>query len=267
MGKSGLLAELARLAMQRDISVLSGRAFESEQILPFGPWIDALRAGGLARHPALPTAIDPVWRSALARLLPELGEAPIGPIEPRQLFEALSALLEAVVITRPLLGLAYAMSGRLPDGVAMLQRAAAHAEAIGFAYGRALVIGMLGEAQLLAGDIDEAVQQADEAVTLARTHGQRGWEAWALRLQAEAALARGALQEADARFADAITPAGERGMRPLVAHSRLGLGSVHARRGDADAARAETGTALAQYRAMEMPYWIARAEIVLRDIG
>ena len=158
------------------------------------------------------------------------------------------------------LGLAYAMSGRLVEGVALVERAATHAAAIGFAYSHALVVGMLGEAHLLAGEVDEAGARADEAVALARRHGQRGWEAWALRLQGEHALARGAADVADARFAEATSLAGERGMRPLLAHCRLGLGRARAVRGDRAAARREVGAALAEYRAMAMPYWIARAE-------
>ena len=55
-------------------------------------------------------------------------------------------------------------------------------------------------------------------------------------------------------------------MRPLLAHCRLGLGEVARQRGDAVAAREAVAAALAEYRAMAMPYWIARAETeLLRD--
>ena len=162
------------------------------------------------------------------------------------------------------LGLAYAMSGRLPEGVALVERAAAHAAMIGFAYGQALFVGMLGEAQLLTGDAGEAGRRAEEAVALARQHGQRGWEAWGLRLQGEHALAREAWDDAEARFAEAIALAEARGMRPLLAHCRLGGAQVCGLRGERVRARAGIGAALAEYRAMTMPYWIARAEAALR---
>jgi tetratricopeptide (TPR) repeat protein len=165
------------------------------------------------------------------------------------------------------LGLAYAMSGRLTEGVALLERAAAHARAIGFAYGHALVVGMLGEARLLAGDVDEAGRRGDEAIALARQYGQRGYEAWALRLQGEIALALAAPDVADARFEEAISLAGARGMRPLLAHCGLGLGHVQALRDDRARARAELTAALAEYHAMGMPYWIARAEDALVKLG
>jgi hypothetical protein len=49
-------------------------------------------------------------------------------------------------------------------------------------------------------------------------------------------------------------------MRPLLAHCRLGVGRVQALRDDRARARAELTAALAEYQAMGMPYWIARAE-------
>jgi hypothetical protein len=155
----------------------------------------------------------------------------------------------------------------LAEGVALVERAAAHAAAIGFAYGHALVVGMLGDALLLAGDVAEAGRRADEAVALARKHGQRGWEAWAVRLQGEHALARGAPDVADARFAEAMALARGLGMRPLLAHCRLGLGHVRASAHDHSGARAEITSALAEYRAMAMPYWIARAGEKLRTLA
>ena len=165
------------------------------------------------------------------------------------------------------LGLAYALSGRVAEGVALVARAAAHASAIGFAYGHALVVGMLGEALLLAGDVGEAGRRADEAVALARRYGQRGWEAWALRLQGEHAVARAAPDVAHDRFAEAMALAGERGMRPLLAHCRRGLGHARALQHDRDGAHAEVAAALSEYRAMAMPYWIARADADLAKLS
>jgi hypothetical protein len=67
----------------------------------------------------------------------------------------------------------------------------------------------------------------------------------------------------DARFAAATALAGELGMRPLLAHCRLGLGTAYASTGATARARGEIEAALAECRAMDMPYWCERAERAL----
>ena len=57
IGKSRLVGELADHATRRGMAVLIGRSYESEQILPFGPWVDALRAGHLADDAELPARL------------------------------------------------------------------------------------------------------------------------------------------------------------------------------------------------------------------
>ncbi|HYE92570.1 MAG TPA: AAA family ATPase, partial [Terriglobales bacterium] len=107
IGKSRLVAELASDASARGIRVLLGRAHETEQILPFRPWIDALRAGralvdldGGARARAT--------RTELVRLFPELaggsGGAPTITNESHvRLFESLDAVIDELAMTTPLL--------------------------------------------------------------------------------------------------------------------------------------------------------------------
>ena len=155
------------------------------------------------------------------------------------------------------LGDAYVRSGRGAEGLALLDRAAGHAASLGFSYSQALIVGMLGEAQLVADDVDGAARSVGSALELARRFGQRGWEARALRLDAELAAHRAAVDvaEIEARFAAAAALARELEMRPLLAHCRLGLGSAYARTGINARARTEIEEALAEYRAMDMPYW------------
>ncbi|HKB25637.1 MAG TPA: AAA family ATPase, partial [Methylomirabilota bacterium] len=166
------------------------------------------------------------------------------------------------------LGGAYALLGRLDEAIPLLARADRHAGSIGFAYGHALVIATLAEAQLLAGDVENAARTAARALTLSRQHGQRGWEAWALRLHGELAARREPLDlaAAEAHFRAAAALAGDQGMRPLLAHCRLGLGTACGHAGMADRARAELAAALAEYRAMEMPYWRDRAAAELAKV-
>lgn len=101
IGKSRLVAELVEKAFRRRARVLLGRSYESEQILPFGPWIDVLRAGHAALKASEPT-LAPAWRAELARLLPELGPPPTSPVDARRLFEAVAGLLEHLTLANPM---------------------------------------------------------------------------------------------------------------------------------------------------------------------
>ena len=73
IGKSRLVEELGAAATARGTRMLVGRAFETEQILPFRPWVDALRAGQALREIREAPAVSSSRRSELARLFPELG--------------------------------------------------------------------------------------------------------------------------------------------------------------------------------------------------
>lgn len=52
--------------------MLVGCAHEGEAFLPFGPWVDALRAGAVAGDAHSMGALAPSWRRHLGRLLPEI---------------------------------------------------------------------------------------------------------------------------------------------------------------------------------------------------
>ena len=103
VGKSRLVDELLGMAERAGARSLVGRAFESEQILPFAPWVDAFRSGGVADDRMLMTSIEPVWRAELAHLLPEIEtqEAARG-AELLHRFEAVARLLERLAMRTPL---------------------------------------------------------------------------------------------------------------------------------------------------------------------
>jgi hypothetical protein len=63
-----------------------------------------------------------------------------------------------------------------------------------------------------------------------------------------------------------MTLADELGMCPLTAHCHLGLGTLCARTGRREQARAELSAAMALYRTMDMPFWLARAEAALAQV-
>ena len=55
-------------------------------------------------------------------------------------------------------------------------------------------------------------------------------------------------------------------MRPLVAHCHLGLGTLYARTGQREQARAELSAAIDLYRAMDMTFWLPEAEAALAQV-
>jgi DNA-binding SARP family transcriptional activator/pimeloyl-ACP methyl ester carboxylesterase len=94
MGKSRLVEELIAHAKRRDARVLLGRAYESDQILLFGPVVDALRTGRVGQDPEVLDALGPAWRGELARLLPEMAMPGAPPrVDYRRLFETIAQLL------------------------------------------------------------------------------------------------------------------------------------------------------------------------------
>jgi hypothetical protein len=56
-------------------------------------------------------------------------------------------------------------------------------------------------------------------------------------------------------------------MRPLRAHCHLGLGTLHAKTGQRQQARAELSATITLYRAMDMTFWLPQAEAILAQVG
>ena len=118
---------------------------------------------------------------------------------------------------------------------------------------------------LLAGRQRTRAPLAERALALAREHEERGNEAWALRLLGEIAAHADPpdVEQAESYYRQALALAEELGMRPLVAHCHLGLGTLYQKIGRDEQAQAELATAAEMYRAMEMTFWLAKAEAVL----
>ena len=106
IGKSRLGEELAAEAIHREGLVLLGRCYESEQILPFGPWADAFRKSQVIRDAQLLAGLGPGWLAELARLFPELGDPERQPApdaaDPLRLFQAVGQLLAHLATGQPL---------------------------------------------------------------------------------------------------------------------------------------------------------------------
>jgi len=170
--------------------------------------------------------------------------------------------------TAAALGCAYALSGRIAEALPLLEQAEQRGAAMGTMGGQALRVGYLSEAYLLAGRIQEATQLAGRALDLARAHKERGHEAWALWLLGEIAAhqAPPETEPAAHHYQQALALADEFGMRPLVAHCHLGLGTLSAKTGQREQARAALSTAIAMYRAMAMTFWLPLAEAALVQV-
>ena len=102
VGKTRLVAEVAATTTARGGRVLVGHGYESEQGLPYAPWVDALRTGRIANEREVLEALGPTWRAELHRLLPEVG-TPGSPGDGRdalRLFEAVGRLLDELSARR-----------------------------------------------------------------------------------------------------------------------------------------------------------------------
>jgi tetratricopeptide (TPR) repeat protein len=159
------------------------------------------------------------------------------------------------------LGYAYALSGRLVEGVALIEESLAAPAATGTS-NHPLLMAYLGEAYLLAGRMNDAIDVGRRALELARRQQERGSEAWVLRLLGEidAHADPPDLERARQHNEEAIALAGELGMRPLVAHCHLGLGKLHRHAGNREQVQEHVATATMMYRDMGMTCWLKQAE-------
>ena len=107
IGKSRLVEELCAEAIRGGGLALLGRSYEIERVLPFGPWVNALRGGKVIDDSEIIQSLDPIWRAELARLFPELGvpglELSTDPDNAVRLFESVVQLVGCLASKQPLL--------------------------------------------------------------------------------------------------------------------------------------------------------------------
>jgi tetratricopeptide (TPR) repeat protein len=104
VGKTRLLSELAAEVATRGTRVVLGRSYESAQILPFGPWVDAFRTSALLADDAVVGELNPAWRAELTRLFPELAASglPAPSDDYLRLFESVTSLVARAASVQPL---------------------------------------------------------------------------------------------------------------------------------------------------------------------
>ena len=191
-------------------------------------------------------------------------------VERRELQDAVSLFERGLAVSREWdlsnfavfhatgLGYAYALSGRVAEGIPLLERAVSAYTTMGHRFSHAIATAYLGEAYLLAGRLDDALEFAGRALTMAREWDLRCWAARALHLLGAAVAQRDSRGDAERHFRDALALADELGMRPLVAHCHAGLGRLVERAGKDEEGRQHLTTATTMYREMGMTYWLEK---------
>jgi class 3 adenylate cyclase/tetratricopeptide (TPR) repeat protein len=166
------------------------------------------------------------------------------------------------------LGLAYVLSGRVTEGIALLEQAVGRT-ASKRSSGQAFRLSWLSEAYVRAGRLEEAAAHAERALEFARKHRECGREAWILRQLGKIHARRhpSDVDRIELYYRQALKQAEELKMRPLIAHSHLSIGELCAQIGQIDTARKELSTAIDLYRLMEMKVGLREAEITLAKIA
>jgi tetratricopeptide (TPR) repeat protein len=168
----------------------------------------------------------------------------------------------------PASGAAYTLAGRVADAVPLLTQALEQTIAKEMLVYQVLCRLALSEAYLLASRLEEAQTFAEGALALVRAHKEQGLEAWAPRLLGETAAhhERPEPEQTEAYYQQALALADELAMRPLQAHCHRGLGTLYAKMGQREQARAELSSAIELYRVMDMTFWLPQAEAALAQV-
>ena len=167
------------------------------------------------------------------------------------------------------LSYALALSDRIPEALALLERTVGQAPLASLASLTALYVAwMPGEVYLRAGRLEEAHALAERGLAHARERQARGSQAYALHFLGEIAARREPpeSEQAGNDYQQALALAEELGMRPLQAHCHRGLGTLYATSGQHEQARAELSAAIELYRGMKMQFWLPQAEATLAQV-
>jgi DNA-binding SARP family transcriptional activator len=105
VGKTRLITALREATARRGAQTLIGHSHETERLLAFGPWVQAIREAGVVESPAL-EALGAGWIADLSYLLPELRQPewplPSEPIEALRLLDAMTELVKSLAARQPL---------------------------------------------------------------------------------------------------------------------------------------------------------------------
>jgi tetratricopeptide (TPR) repeat protein len=122
-------------------------------------------------------------------------------------------------------------------------------------------------AYLAAGLLEEAAAEAARGLALARVENARAYHVPLGRTRAEALALQGKEPRRDEALSDwgrLIDLATELSMRPELAHCHFGVGKLYRHTGDGAKSKEHLTTAVTMYREMDMGFWLAQAEAVLK---
>src|SRR5438094_72005 len=185
-----------------------------------------------------------------------------------QICRSLNLPLMLPLLASPL-GYAYALSGRCPEGIPLLEEAVTQGLSIGRLGEHSILVARLGEGYLLTGRAADAARTAREALAPARERKERGREAYALRLAALVASHQPVpdVERAAEAYEQARALAEELGMRPLVAQCHLGLGRLYGQARRREEAERHLARAIESFRSLEMSLWLDQAEGEMRGLA
>jgi tetratricopeptide (TPR) repeat protein len=164
------------------------------------------------------------------------------------------------------LGVTHALAGRSDEALPLVAAAVEQSHASQSVRWAAHILLYAATTNFLAGRTDEAARLAREALELTRRVRARGIEAYTLCLAGDLASASGS-EDAEGYYLAALALADELGMRPLVAHSHLGLGKLGRWLGSSERAREHLATATTMYREMDMRLWLEQATRAMAELG
>ena len=155
------------------------------------------------------------------------------------------------------LGLAYAMAGRVPEGLVLVEQAVEQTESRRQAALLAWTLLRLGEVRLLADQPTAAADAALRALALFREHTERGGEAYALRLLGAAEQDLGDTARAEAFVAKGLALSVNLGMKPLAARCQVGLAMLQD--SGTSTGAADLGAYAQALTDLGMEYWARQA--------
>jgi tetratricopeptide (TPR) repeat protein len=163
------------------------------------------------------------------------------------------------------LGLAWLEQGELGQAIPRLEEALRLHVQFGFRQAQAWFSAFLAEAHQRARKLETALELASQGLELARATGMPQGIGWAERALGHIAQARGALGDAQEHHLEALHAFESIEAAFEIARTRFDLAALAHARGQADTRADQLAEAHRQFRALDLPRWVERAEACARD--